>query len=291
LGSTIWSGLTLGAVYVLVALGFTLSLLPSGVFNFAQGAIVGAGTYLTYQWLHSGMPLLPAIMLNLVIGVALGVLCELIAIRPLRWGRAVSRQQTELVTTVGVSTIIGGAAILIWGVNALLVPFRGPSNIVHFVGIVATPVSIILIAASIVAGIALHLLFRHTRWGQACLAVAEDRSAAALRGIRVNFLSLAAFGGAGALGTVAGVLVGPITYATPDVATSLALGGFVALALGGNGTFLGAIPGGLIVGLCSAFATRYLGASYANLAVLALMLIVLTARPSGIGGQAAGRLV
>jgi branched-chain amino acid transport system permease protein len=291
LGSTIWSGLTLGAIYVMIALGFTLSLLPSGVFNFAQGAIVGMGTYLTYQWLRHGLPWEAAALLNLVIGIGLGLACELIAIRPLRFGRATGRQQTELVTTVGLSTMLGGVATLIWGVNALRVPFPGPQQVVRVAGIVATPVSIILVAAAIVAGLALHLVFQHSRWGQACLAVAEDRSAASLRGINVNLLSLAAFAGAGALGTLSAILIGPITYATPDVTLTLALGGFVALALGGNGSFLGAIPGGLVVGLCSSFATRYLGGSYADIAVLALLLVVLMTRPSGFGGRAAGRVV
>ena len=291
MGSTIWSGLTLGAIYVVIALGFTLSLLPSGVFNFAQGAVVGIGTYLTYQWFQDGLPWEVAVLLNLAAGIGLGLACELIAIRPLRLGRAAGRQQTELVTTVGLSTALGGVATLIWGVNALRVPFSGPKQLVHVIGVVATPVSIILVVAAIVVGLALHAFFHYSRWGQACLAVAEDRSAASLRGINVSFLSLAAFAGAGALGTLSAILIGPITYATPDVALTLALGGFVALALGGNGSFLGAIPGGLLTGLCSSFATRYLGASYANLSVLILLLVVLMARPSGIGGRAAGRVV
>jgi branched-chain amino acid transport system permease protein len=291
LGSTIWSGLTLGAIYVIIALGFTLSLLPSGVFNFAQGAVVGMGAYLTYQWFKDGLPWEVAALLNVVAGIGLGLACELIAIRPLKLGRATPGQQTELVTTVGLSTMLGGIATLIWGVNALRVPFPGPQQVVHFVGVVATPVSIFLLVAAIVVGLALHVFFQYSRWGQACLAVAEDRSAASLRGINVSFLSLAAFAGAGALGTLSAMLIGPITYATPDVALTLALGGFVALALGGNGSFLGAIPGGLLTGLCAAFATRYLGASYSDISVLALLLVVLMVRPHGLGGRAAGRVV
>jgi branched-chain amino acid transport system permease protein len=285
---TIWSGLTLGAIYVLVALGFMLSLLPSGVFNFAQGAIVAAGTYLTYQWLHDGMSMIPAVLLNLVIGVGLGLFCELFSIRPLRWGRRAAKY-TELVTTVGVSTLLIGILTVRWGVNPLRVPFRGPERVVKALGIVAQPVAIILIVTAIVLGFALHYGFQRTRWGQACLAVAEDRAAAGLRGINVNALSLFAFGAAGALGTLSAFLIGPITYATPDVGTTLALGGFVTLAMGGS--FLGAVPGGLIVGLASAFATRYWGASYADLSVLAVLVLVVSARPNGINGVAGARSV
>jgi len=285
---TIWSGLTLGAIYVMVALGFMLSLLPSGVFNFAQGAIVAFGTYLSYQWLHDGMGMVPAILLNLVIGVGLGLFCELASIRPLRWGRVVVRH-AELVTTVGVSTLLIGITTVVWGVNPLLVPFRGPTKVVHGLGVVAQPVAIIILVASIVLGVLLHLGFQRTRWGQACLAVAEDRAAAGLRGINVNLLSLFAFGAAGGLGTLSAFLIGPLTYATPDVGTTLALGGFVTLAMGGN--FLGSVPGGLIVGLASAFATRYWGASYASLSVLGVLVLTLVARPNGISGRAGVRSV
>lgn len=288
---TIWSGLTLGAVYSLVSLGFTLSLLPSGVFNFAQGAVVATGTYLTYQWLHTKVPVTAAIALNLVFGIGLGLFCEIVAIRPLRWGRVATRQQAELVTTVGVSTLLIGVTSLIWGNNPLEVPFSGPSSVVRFVGIVAQPVAIILVIATVVVAVTLHVGFHKTRWGQACLAVAEDRSAASLRGINVNRLSLIAFGGAGALGTLSAVLIGPITYATPTIAVTLALGGFVALAIGGNGSFIGSMIGGFVVGICAALATRYLGASYSDLSVLALMILVLSLRPSGFGRLAGGRVV
>jgi branched-chain amino acid transport system permease protein len=288
---TIWSGLTLGSIYILVSLGFMLSLLPSGVINFAQGAIVAAGTYLTYQWFHANLPLVVAIVLNLACGVALGVFCELVAIRPLRWRRSGSGQSTELVTTVGISTALIGLMSLIWGVNALPVPFHGPTGAVRFFGVVTEPVAVILLVTAVLLGVVLHVAFRKTRWGQACLALAEDRAAASLRGINVNVLSLVAFGAAGALGTVCGILIGPVAYATPTGGTVLALGGFVALAMGGNGSFLGCVPGGLLVGLAAAFATRYLGASYSDLAVLVLLLVTLSIKPRGIGGAAGLRSV
>jgi branched-chain amino acid transport system permease protein len=288
--TTIWSGLTLGSVYVMVSLGFTLSLLPSGIFNFAQGAIVVAGTFMTYQWFKSGLGLIPCILLNGIIGIALGVACEMFAVRPLRRGGR-STGQGELITTVGVSTAIVGALGVIWGTLPLEVPFHGPSKSVHFLGIVAAPVEIILLVASIVVGLGLHFGFRKTRYGQACLAVAEDREAASLRGINVNFFSLAGFAAAGLLGTLSAIAVGPITYATTDLANTLALGGFVAIAMGGHGSFIGSVIGGLLVGLVNSFATRYIGADYTDLAVLALLLVTLAARPSGIGGAAEARNV
>jgi branched-chain amino acid transport system permease protein len=282
---TIWSGLTLGAVYGLVALGFNLSLLPSGVINFAQGSIIVAGTYFTYAALTTaGLALVPTIVCNVLAGIALGVVCELVTVRPLRLrGGGGGGQQNELVTTVGMSTIIVGLVSVKWGDLPLTVPFHGPQGRVHALGVTAAPVEIILLVFAVAAAIGLHVCFHRTRLGQACLAVAEDRSAAMLRGINVNLLSLGGFAAAGALGTVSAMLIGPLTYALPTLANTIALYGFVAIALGGEGDFLGALLGGLLVGIVSSIATRYIGADYADLAVLALLLATLTLRPTGLG--------
>lgn len=288
--TTIWSGLTLGAVYVMVSLGFTLSLLPSGIFNFAQGAIVLAGAFLTYQWLSDSISVVVVVVINAVAGAIIGVLCELVAVRPLRRGGR-DTGQSELITTVAVSTALIGLMSVLWGDEALKVPFSGPEAPVHFLGISAAPVEIMLVIAAVVVGIALHFGFRRTRMGQACLAVAEDREAASVRGVNVNLMSLGGFAGAGVLGTLGAILVGPITYASPLLANVLALGGFVAIAMGGHGSFIGSVFGGLLVGIVSSFATRYLGADWTSLSVLALLLATLAVRPAGIGGVAVARHV
>ena len=284
MGIIIWSGLVLGAVYALVASGFTMVLVPTGVFNFAQGAIVVGGSFLGYQWLSSlRVPDAVAFILTILLGGAAGLLCEVLAVRSLRWGRG-TVGANSIVTTVGASTALVGLFGVIWGYQPLLVPFDGPARNVHFLGVIARPVEIIVVAAALISAVGLHVLARHTRWGQACLAVAEDREAAMLRGINVSNLSLAAFGAAGAFGALAGMVVGPITYALTTLGPTLALGGFVALALGGEGSFIGGLVGGLLVGLVSSFATRYIGASYSDLSVLALLLLTLALRPKGLGG-------
>ena len=287
----IWSGLVLGAIYALVALGFTLTLIPTGVFNFAQGAIVIGGSFLMYQWLaRVGIPMGPALLLNLVIGAAVGLISELVTVRPLRWrGRELGA--STIVTTVGFSTLLIGVYGVKWGYEPLSVPFHGPSGNLHVLGVVEQPVEVITLALAVVAALVLQAWFSRTRTGRACLAVAEDRDAAQLRGINVNLLSLGAFAVAGAFGGITGALTGPTTYAIPTLGSSLALGGFVALALGGEGSFLGSLLGGLVVGLVSALATRYVGASWDNLSVLIVLLVVLIARPSGLAGVAEGRRV
>jgi branched-chain amino acid transport system permease protein len=287
---TLWAGLVLGGVYVLVALGFSISMVPSGVFNFAQAAIVVVGTYLTYTFLdRNGLGLVPLLVVGPLIGASLGVACELLCVRSLRRGSAESRQRNELVTTVGVSIAIVGAIGVHWGYIPRAVPFFAQNRPVRFLGVAARPSQAVVIVGAIGAATCLHLWFRRTRWGQACLAVSEDRQAASLRGVNVSLLSLTAFAAAGAFGTLSAVAIGPITYAIPTLANTLALGGFVAIALGGQGSFLGILLGGLLAGVVSALATRYIDANYGDLSVLAVLLLTSILRPSGLGIAAAVR--
>jgi branched-chain amino acid transport system permease protein len=195
------------------------------------------------------------------------------------------------VTTVGASTAIVGLIGVKWGYLPLSVPFRGPTQELHLLGAVESPVELVTFGAAILGAVLCELFFRRTRHGQASLAVAEDRDPAMLRGINVSRLSLVAFTVAGAFGGLAGFLVGPITYAVAPLGATFALEGFVALALGGEGSFIGGLLGGLVVGLVSTFATTYLGANYADLAVFALLLLTLALRPTGLGGTARVRSV
>jgi branched-chain amino acid transport system permease protein len=287
---TIWTGLVLGSIYALVATGFTIAMVPTGVFNFAQGAIVIGGTFVTYQLLSvSGTPAVLALVLTALVGAGAGFLCEVVTVRPLRWARG--NVDNALITTVGASTVIAGLIGVKWGYLPLQVPFPGPSKFVHFLGAVASPVQIFTVAAAVLAAFAFAALFRYTRRGQACLAVAEDRDPAMLRGVNVSRLSLVAFTVAGAFGGLVGFVIGPITYADATLATTIALYGFVAVALGGEGSFVGGLVGGLVVGLVSTFATTYIGANYGDLAVLVLLLGTLALRPKGLGGVATARSV
>lgn len=294
MGLTVWSGLTLGSIYALVALGFLVTLVPTGVFNFAQGALILGGDYLTYYWFSSlGLSVGPAIVLDAVVGVMLGILCEVVCIRPLR-GRSGRREvgSREIVTTVGMATGLVGVMGVLWGQAPLSVPFRGSNSVIHWpLGVVALPVQVIVVVVAVVAAVGLEIWFRATRMGQACLAVSEDRTAAMLRGVNVNLLSVCAFGAAGAMAGLAAYVTGPITYATPAIANTLALGGFVALALGGERSFIGAMFAALIVGVVSSVAAWYLGANYSDPAVLILLLLALGLRPSGVGGRSAVRRV
>jgi branched-chain amino acid transport system permease protein len=247
---------------------------------------------LSYLWLTTlGFPIFLALPLNLLAGILAGLACEVVAVRPLRWRGALEGGRTELVTTIGLATALGGVFGLVWGYDPLLVPWRGSARILSFAGVRTPPDQVVLVAGSIVVALALAACVRFTGLGQACLAVSEDRQAATVQGINVELLSLLAFGSAGALGALSAFAIGPVTYAVPTLVNVLALGGFVALAIGGEGSFVGCAIGGLLTGVVSAVAVRYLGANYDNLSVLALLLVTLSLRPRGVGQRSRLRLV
>jgi branched-chain amino acid transport system permease protein len=293
---TIASGLTLGAVYAVIALGLVLSLLPTGAFNFAQGAATMAGGYVGYWWMtQKGYSELSAIAVVAVAGVAIGALSEIICIRPLRWqrrrGAGGEMAHTDLITTVGMATVLTGVAGVIWGYDPRTVPFRGSDKPVTILGAPMRPVEIIVIATAIVLAVVLQLWSRLTRTGQSVLAAAEDRDAAMLRGINVSMLSVAAWAVSGLIGAVAGLAITPVTYAFPELAHLLVLPAFVALSIGGFGSFVGAFGGAMVLGLVTAFANRYLGAQYKDLVILSVLLLTYTVRPQGLGGIGAARTV
>jgi branched-chain amino acid transport system permease protein len=291
MGVVIWGGVMLGAVYALVATGFTLTSVPTGIFNFAQGAIVVGGSFLSYQWAHAlGLPFGVGLLLSAAFGAIGGVLCEVLAVRPLFWGRG-AFGSASIVTLVGMSTALTGIYGIKWDYQPLSVSFPGPAVAFTVGGLAIAPAQIVLVALAIVAPIAFHLWFARSRHGQACLAVAEDRTAATLRGINVDLMSIGAFAVAGLFGAVAGEVTGPITYAIPTLGATLALGGFVAQALGGEGSFIGGLVGGIMVGLASSFSTRYLGGNWGDIGILALLMVTLAVRPAGLGGMAEVRSV
>ncbi len=287
----IWGGLSLGAVYALVALGYNIVFTASGTFNFAHAQLLMLGTFLAYwglavaQW--------PVLAVFLLAAGAVGVVAvaeERFAIRTVRGTEA------QLVTTVGVATLINGASQLIWGSQPLTVPFfsgkgQADTTVWTLFGGRVLPVEVVLIVVAIVLAIGLIYYSRHSMTGLAVLAMAEDREAAALRGINVRMLTLGAFAVSGVLAGAVGPVVGPKTFAVATLGSALALKGFVALALGGFGSIGGGVVGGFAIGLTEQYAARYFGSTYVNLTIFGVLLLILLARPAGLFGRAQERMV
>jgi branched-chain amino acid transport system permease protein len=280
--TTVWAGLSVGAIYVLVALGYNIVFISAGTFNFANANLLMAGVFIAYWGLaQHGLPVL-AVFIVAGLGVmALASLEERIAFRP------VKHLEGHLVTSVGAAALITGAVQLIWGVQALQVPFFVHNKAISFLGGRVVPDELWLIGLAIVLSAVFYFALRWTMLGLACLATSEDGEAARLRGVNTRWLALGAF----AVSGVVGPFVGPKTYAFSTLAAALALKGFVAMAMGGFGSIPGCVVGGFVAGMVESVTARYIGGTYQDLMVFALLLLVLMLRPTGLLGERAERAV
>lgn len=283
----VYAGLIQGALFAIVASGYNLMIVGGGVLNFAMGAYLMFGTFLAYQCLAVWhLPIAVTILFAVAAGAAIGALSDIVAVWPittLTVGRSFAHG--ELVTTVGVSTILAGAAGLIWGYDPLGVPFPGTTEAMTILGGRIYPQQIVLLGVAIVIAVALHLWSRRTRLGLAALCASEDRIAATARGLNARKLEILSFAVAGAFAGGSAVLIAPSTFAVTSLGNSLALSGFVAIALGGLANQLGGLIAAFTIGIAGALAGRYLGGPYLDVTVFAVLIVVLLLKPSGLGAR------
>ena len=284
--TTVWSGLALGAIYALIALGYHLVFISSNTFNFAHAQLVMLGVFVSF-WGLVTLKLPTVVVLLLAAAVVAGVATveERVAIR------TVTGTEGQLITTVGFATLLDGVTQVIWGGEPLQVPFFGPDRAWDVLGGRVFPVELLLVVIAVAVAVLIAFVGRHSMLGLAMLAVSEDREAALMRGINVRALGIGAFAASGAFAGLLGVVVGPKTFAVATLGSALALKGFVAMAIGGFGSAAGALVGGLSVGLIEALAGRYMGSSYATLMVFSALLLVLLLKPTGLFGTLRERVV
>jgi branched-chain amino acid transport system permease protein len=205
--------------------------------------------------------------------------------------RLVKDPHTQLLTTIGVATLLGGICTVIWGDEPLFVPPIVGSQAVNILGGNVTPTDIALIVLAIAVTGLVMLLVKRTRAGLAILAIAEDPEAARLVGVNNRVLVLGAFAFSGAIAGLAGLFMAPQTFAVVSSGQTLSIQGFVAAALGGFGSIPGGLIGGFATGIISEIVIRYAGGVYANTVVLALLLTFLLIKPSGLFGRLQERVV
>lgn len=282
------SGLAVGAVYAFIAIGYNITHLGTGVINFAHADFVIFGAFLAIFLFQ--LDWLPSVLVFLLAGIvaaAIGIIEERLAIRPLKDTGA----HAELITTLGVSTIFGGAMLLAFGSKPQAVPYAGPVDPIEIAGNFIYPLDLIIIASVTLVAVAIWLIFHKTRLGRASLAQTEDREAATLRGIDVRLLSLLSFALATFVAGMLGPLIGAKTFAIATLPLLLAVKGFVALSVGGVGNIMGGLIGGLALGVIETFAARYVGDQFREVAVFAVFILVLVLRPQGLFGRTAVRVV
>lgn len=286
--TTILSGLALGSVYTLVAVGFNLTWLTTKAVNFAQGGFMVAGMFLTVYCYHQGIPVALTFLLLALVGSLVAVVEYLVAVRPVM----IRGEHSELVTTVGALTVIEGVILLLVTEEAERVPFFATDTpVVSFLGGRVAPSDLVLIVLAIVIALSVHLWTTRTRTGLAAMALAEDREAATLVGVNTRWFSLLSFAASGVLGFAIAPIVGPKTFAIVTLAAVLSIKGFVVLAVGGVGSNLGALIGGIGVGTIELLVARFLSADLQNLSVFVVFITVMLLRPRGLFGQQSERYV
>jgi branched-chain amino acid transport system permease protein len=275
-----FSGVTVGAIYALVALGFTLIYNSSGVANFAQGEFVMLGGMVTFFATAAGLPLLPAALLAIMVAGIAGLLLHRLAIEPAKRASPV----TLIIITIGASIFIRGVTAIVLDKNFhSLPPFFGSEPFV-IGGATLLPQSLVVLVGAALVLLALWLFMSRTLYGKALLATAANRTAAQLTGINTTMMTTIAFVISAVIGAIGGIIVTPITLTFYDAGTMLALKGFAAAVLGGMGNPLGAVIGGLLLGLLEQFSAGYLSSQYKDAVAFIVILLVLFTMPQGLFG-------
>ncbi len=275
------SGLTVGAVYALVALGFTIIYNASDVVNFAQGEFVMLGGMITVFANMAGLPIPLAALIAIAATAAAGVGLNKLAIEPARGAPVVSL----IIITIGASIFIRGVAQVVFDKQLHRFPaFTGDAPI-QLLGATILPQALWVLGGALAVFAGLWAFFTRTLTGKAVLATSNNRLAAQLVGINTNWVMTLSFALSAGIGALAGVLVTPITNTSYDVGIGLALKGFAAAMLGGMGNPIGALVGGLLLGLIEALTAGYLSSVYKDAAAFIVILLVLFFMPRGIFGK------
>jgi len=275
------SGVTVGAVYALVALGFTIIYNASDVVNFAQGEFVMLGGMITVFANLAGLPIPLAALIAIAATAAIGVALNKLAIEPARGAPVVSL----IIITIGASIFIRGVAQVVFDKQLHRFPAFSGDTPIQVMGATILPQALWVLFGALCVFAGLWVFFTKTLTGRAVLATANNRLAAQLVGINVNWVMTLSFALSAAIGALAGVLVTPITNTSYDVGIALALKGFAAAMLGGMGNPIGALVGGILLGLIEALTAGYLSSVYKDAAAFIVILLVLFFMPRGIFGK------
>ena len=291
------NGLTTGALYSLVALGFSMVYGVLKLLNFAHGDLYMVGAYIGFfviQWfggaqhLTIAVPLLLLIMFVLAAGLVggLGVAIERFAYRPLRDAPRIA----PLITAIGVSFFLESSALLLFGAQYRVyntAEFISLSSGIQIGSVTIDSVQILVLVLGLLLMTGLQLLVNRTRLGRQMRAVAADREAAEMLGINVNFVITATFFLGSALAGIAGVMGGLLfNQVTATIGFIAGLKAFTAAVVGGIGSIPGAMLGGLLIGLAESFVTGYISSTYSNLIVFGILIVVMLLRPTGLLGRA-----
>ncbi len=278
------NGLSLGSIYAIIALGYTMVYGIAKMLNFAHGDIIMVGAYVAFCGLqYWGLPPVPAIAAAMVLCTLLGITIEGIAYRPLRQAASLA----VLITAIGISYLLQNVALMIWGAN----PKSFPTTFINAASIRVgrlniSTATLITIFTNIVIMVVLNLFTGKTKMGKAMRCVSEDRGAAELMGINVNRTISVTFAIGSALAAIAGVLLcSSYPILQPTTGSMPGIKAFTAAVFGGIGSIPGAMLGGVLLGVIEIFGKAYISTELGDAIVFAVLIVVLLVKPTGLLGK------
>lgn len=278
------AGITYGSIYAIVAIGFNIIYNTTGIINFAQGEFVMLGGMLSITFLQV-LPLPLAIALGVLATMLLGAVIEMLFIRWLKQPSVLRM----IIITIGISILIREAALHIWGNNVLALPYF-VGNEISTIGVLGARVSpqvLWVIGTCSLMVLILHIFFQATSIGREMRACAANRVAAVLCGIDTRNMVTLSFVLSAGIGALAGAVMSPITYTQYDIGTGLAIKGFTVAIIGGLGNSLGAVGGGLLLGILEAFSVSVVPLAFQDAIAITILLVILFVRPHGLFGSSA----
>ena len=277
------NGISLGSVYAIIALGYTMVYGIAKMLNFAHGDVIMIGAYIAFcATSYLGWPVIPSILLSVFVCIVLGIVIERLAYKPLREATSLA----VLITAIGVSYFLQNIALLIWTSNPKAFPnmVTLPSLVIGNIQI--SSVALVTIVANIVIMIVLTLFTNKTKMGKAMRAVSEDKDAARLMGINVDGTISLTFAIGSGLAAIAGVLLCsayptlmPTTGAMPGIKA------FTAAVFGGIGSIPGAMLGGILLGIIEIFGKAYISTQLSDAIVFSVLILILLVKPTGLLGK------
>ena len=279
------NGISLGSLYAIIALGYSMVYGIAKMLNFAHGDVIMVGGYICFISMNSlGLPVAVAVLLSVLGCTALGIVVERLAYKPLREAPSLA----VLITAIGVSYFLQNSALLIWGADPKV--FKSvvdlPSLKFFNDQLVVSPINIVTALSCLLIMVALTLFTSKTKMGKAMRACSEDKGAAQLMGINVNTTISMVFAIGSGLAAIAGVLLCS-TYPTlmPTTGALPGIKAFTAAVIGGIGSIPGAALGGVLLGIIEIFAKAYIGTELADAIVFGVLILMLLVRPAGLLGK------
>ena len=277
----ILNGLAIGSVYTLVALGLTVVFGILGIAHFAHGSLAMFGGYLTFVFSTTmGLSFFVSMALAMPVGAVMGMLIERFGYRPVRDAPHIN----AFIIALGLTMMLEGGNLLIFGADQVIIqtPYQ---QVFDFGGIFVAQLRMVVMVTAVTLVAVVTLLLLKTKTGKSIRAVAQNRHAAVLMGVNVNFVSSVVFGISSALGVAAGALIGALLALAPGVGESFAVKGFAVLILGGLGSLPGAILGGLVLGVSESLAAGFISSAYKDVISFLIMILVLLVMPQGLMGK------